>query len=141
MVRFIIYLESSQKVWAKIFTFQYGQIYYQYSKQVQTQMQPNLHSNMVRFIILAIPNFITNTVLFTFQYGQIYYILSRHSLSIKAIIYIPIWLDLLFVSYSKYNVHVVNLHSNMVRFIIYKSIESSPPKIKFTFQYGQIYYI
>ena len=35
----------------------------------------------------------------------------------------------------------MNLHSNMVRFIIELPALTSPPIIKFTFQYGQIYYL
>ena len=34
-----------------------------------------------------------------------------------------------------------NLHSNMVRFIIYKRFIKTTNIITFTFQYGQIYYI
>ena len=77
------------------FTFQYGQIYYElqtHALPLQTKIYipiwldlllkeflmasartPNLHSNMVRFIIgmAIIKN--TNAAEFTFQYGQIYY--------------------------------------------------------------------
>ena len=34
------------------------------------------------------------------------------------LIYIPIWLDLLFIENNKEYEEIVNLHSNMVRFII-----------------------
>ena len=36
----------------------------------------------------------------------------------KVLIYIPIWLDLLFIAKLDNNFEVENLHSNMVRFII-----------------------
>ena len=61
----------------------------------------NLHSNMVRFIIcIRFNNFII-IIIFTFQYGQIYYYLDKQLLIEGAIIYIPIWLDLLL--YLRYN--------------------------------------
>ena len=34
-------------------------------------------------------------------------------------IYIPIWLDLLFIEYEVDGIPITNLHSNMVRFIIF----------------------
>ena len=57
-----------------------------------------LHSNMVRFIILS----------------------SRCLYKNKYIIYIPIWLDLLFVLVLFFAPTRRHLHSNMVRFIIKK---------------------
>ena len=56
----------------------------------------DLHSNMVRFII-NIPDVFGEEI---------------------AVIYIPIWLDLLFASLSLLIFFCENLHSNMVRFII-----------------------
>ena len=56
----------------------------------------DLHSNMVRFII-DLNNEIDN---------------------ISKRIYIPIWLDLLYILKKEYNYFLKNLHSNMVRFII-----------------------
>ena len=53
-----------------------------------------------------------------------------------AIIYIPIWLDLLFVYYYMIILCDSDLHSNMVRFIILSMLSSVPVLIKFTFQYG-----
>ena len=51
-------------------------------------------------------------------------------------IYIPIWLDLLSVSQKKDQKAKINLHSNMVRFIIATNIKEQPTDTKFTFQYG-----
>ena len=56
----------------------------------------NLHSNMVRFII----HFPQST-----------------SISLS-LIYIPIWLDLLYLSIKQFKENYNNLHSNMVRFIM-----------------------
>ena len=50
---------------------------------------------MVRFIINLDVSGVKLDALFTFQYGQIYYTDSRIEKLLKAIIYIPIWLDLL----------------------------------------------
>ena len=61
----------------------------------------NLHSNMVRFII----------ILFNF-----------YKLIIISI-YIPIWLDLLYIISGSYYDFKKDLHSNMVRFIIDKQFE------------------
>ena len=59
----------------------------------------DLHSNMVRFIIL-------------------FFYLMLASISQ---IYIPIWLDLLLLYKVAYPRKLLNLHSNMVRFIIKKN--------------------
>ena len=79
----------------------------------------DLHSTMVRFIMLnpACCKFCQNE--FTFHYGQIYYANFRNSYGSAYQIYIPLWLDLLFVS--------------AIGVKIYDYL--------FTFQYGQIYYI
>ena len=78
---------------------------------------------------------------FTFQYGQIYYHIPNASTLLVLCIYIPIWLDLLLVFESPLILRIHNLHSNMVRFIIIYKIDLPPLTLKFTFQYGQIYYI
>ena len=146
-----------------LFTFQYGQIYYagirddeflsahiyipiwldllcrQYSRK--STIFSDLHSNMVRFIMRLFHNFIAKTDLFTFQYGQIYYAGIRDDEFLSAHIYIPIWLDLLCVVYKILESIWINLHSNMVRFIIVCSFFSQSSLFLFTFQYGQIYYI
>ena len=117
MVRFIILIQRKQKI-----KFQ------------------NLHSNMVRFIIgirFRRPN---EEYKFTFQYGQIYYRLLKSLLKMKIKIYIPIWLDLLLETKQNKQVYQLNLHSNMVRFIISILVKGQPGSWKFTFQYGQIYY-
>ena len=78
---------------------------------------------------------------FTFQYGQIYYGDKMSNGSNSYNIYIPIWLDLLFKTNNNQKHRRKNLHSNMVRFIIQVQA-GAPVKIeKFTFQYGQIYYV
>ena len=54
----------------------------------------------------------------------------------KKNIYIPIWLDLLLLKlYSIYK-SVINLHSNMVRFIIDELNLEYNDRYLFTFQYG-----
>ena len=78
----------------------------------------NLHSNMVRFIIVSIKVIPLSLDSFTFQYGQIYYYLNN-------------------LKYIRDN---PNLHSNMVRFIIREIYAQGTAEDEFTFQYGQIYY-
>ena len=77
---------------------------------------------------------------FTFQYGQIYYQTRQYRYSLLYDIYIPIWLDLLFGRFQQMRPHFLNLHSNMVRFIIFSSRKFGGQDNGFTFQYGQIYY-
>ena len=74
---------------------------------------------MVRFIIDRYILGLWVNAEFTFQYGQIYYVGNFCMYSEKIQIYIPIWLDLLFITSPGIN-----------------SIEYI-----FTFQYGQIYYL
>ena len=54
----------------------------------------------------------------------------------NTLIYIPIWLDLLLSSKRLPSMLGVNLHSNMVRFIMPKIWNRLIRKRKFTFQYG-----
>ena len=77
-----------------------------------------LHSNMVRFIIDYFTTSLPKQVLFTFQYGQIYYINQNAYDANVWKIYIPIWLDLLCMLIDIALILLINLHSNMVRFII-----------------------
>ena len=58
--------------------------------------------------------------LFTFQYGQIYYKQEANHKQRFSTIYIPIWLDLLYYLIVSVVHSHLNLHSNMVRFIIRK---------------------
>ena len=51
-------------------------------------------------------------------------------------IYIPIWLDLLFVIGKLDKDIIRDLHSNMVRFIIFAKIILFALVMTFTFQYG-----
>ena len=51
-------------------------------------------------------------------------------------IYIPIWLDLLLKNERERAKHNLYLHSNMVRFIIDDVILSINELLRFTFQYG-----
>ena len=51
-------------------------------------------------------------------------------------IYIPIWLDLLFAREQFDYGKMINLHSNMVRFIICVKCFKFKNFLKFTFQYG-----
>ena len=73
---------------------------------------------MVRFIIKKSVSELKIFRKFTFQYGQIYY-----------------FANLQIITQQK-----IDLHSNMVRFIM-RSLQDFRIDIdKFTFQYGQIYY-
>ena len=101
----------------------------------------NLHSNMVRFIIMISALIFRLKYAFTFQYGQIYYLSSQFSSLYDFRIYIPIWLDLLLILLYLVRHMLCYLHSNMVRFIIMLNPFLSYSVYKFTFQYGQIYYI
>ena len=78
--------------------------------------------------------------IFTFQYGQIYYLSRNFNKQTISDIYIPIWLDLLFLFPCHALPYYLNLHSNMVRFIIHSRAKKSSRLTRFTFQYGQIYY-
>ena len=51
-------------------------------------------------------------------------------------IYIPIWLDLLCRNPETQELDFINLHSNMVRFIICFSYDTEIFTKEFTFQYG-----
>ena len=117
MDRFIIQSEAPQIQPSDLFTFQYGQIYYEMDTYAHrknktiyipiwldllllqtsqtTQQEPHLHSNMVRFIIVYKLMEDTKMSKFTFQYGQIYYNNKRILNEFVRRIYIPIWLDLL----------------------------------------------
>ena len=77
------------------FTFQYGQIYYRNNDQAIPSNKNNLHSNMVRFIIIKPEKYYIESFKFTFQYGQIYYTNISNIFDLIDAIYIPIWLDLL----------------------------------------------
>ena len=94
---------------------------------------------MVRFIIANNQETDNVVVEFTFQYGQIYYDemddIERYSINI----YIPIWLDLLSSLPKPVLGEPLDLHSNMVRFIIPSNEALQYPVPLFTFQYGQIY--
>ena len=149
MVRFIICNRYSVQLGFLVFTFQYGQIYYNLfiflkiilitiyipiwldllsnSQENQWRYQQHLHSNMVRFIIIFPISMLAKVFLFTFQYGQIYYMVYSSWRSQFSCIYIPIWLDLLFPDNMVSLAFRPNLHSNMVRFIIYgvKCLEAS----------------
>ena len=118
---------------------------------------------MVRFIIKSRISILSSLKLFTFQYGQIYYPSKVGLFLFFFFIYIPIWLDLLSQLYTRKAIQSFYLHSNMVRFIIYRyshrlaqylpiyipiwldllcfAIIVAPLSLLvFTFQYGQIYY-
>ena len=60
----------------------------------------------------------------------------EHRISQPAYIYIPIWLDLLSADLEAAGMNRLNLHSNMVRFIIIGCIAKWFSSTKFTFQYG-----
>ena len=163
MVRFIIFTLQFEKLGFIVFTFQYGQIYYHYicfnfSLKVTIYIPIwldllsmsfwkdaynyiYLHSNMVRFIIQV---FLQICTLVLAIYIPIWLdLLSAEDLTLigQEAIYIPIWLDLLLIVEANKTKDYFNLHSNMVRFIIYRDLKSILQKSQFTFQYGQIYYL
>ena len=140
MVRFIIHSVPGIVLLISVFTFQYGQIYYQ-----------QVFFIFYVFIFFYIPIWLdllsennqeTDNVVvdFTFQYGQIYYQFMVWHNNIVDSFYIPIWLDLLLCKYIFSSVFYVILHSNMVRFIILDFLVFLVVYSTFTFQYGQIYY-
>ena len=156
-----------RKVYALVpnltFTFHYGQIYY-YERAKNNNRRNNiyiplwldllyywiyfllcwqghLHSTMVRFIIPLLIKPKVVILPFTFHYGQIYYGGCRTSLSCCCFIYIPLWLDLLYFLGQVPLIHIRNLHSTMVRFIIFATKLTSVGYWRFTFHYGQIYYL
>ena len=117
MVRFIIFICKLFFKERALFTFQYGQIYYFkavdytisddeiyipiwldllfFEKYRNNLSNNNLHSNMVRFIIVVQLVSLKSRQKFTFQYGQIYYEAEQKWFKNRKEIYIPIWLDLL----------------------------------------------
>ena len=95
MVRFIISRLKGKENYKKLFTFQYGQIYYQRRVKKKRYSDESLHSNMVRFIIKEKQEELKADKKFTFQYGQIYYYIRKSVEYAKDKVYIPIWLDLL----------------------------------------------
>ena len=140
MVRFIIQSFPRPVDHFTKFTFQYGQIYYDYAF-------------VFYFYNIAIYIPIWLDLLYD-KFFQFYFVVC---------IYIPIWLDLLSSLYLVLRSISQNLHSNMVRFII--CVDSPTPMPcpyiyipiwldllllgalgavanfgLFTFQYGQIYY-
>ena len=96
---------------------------------------------MVRFIIQKFGLNIWDKPKFTFQYGQIYYVEIPRVFFLLIVIYIPIWLDLLYIKCKIILRPFPNLHSNMVRFIIQIQKFMELLMRAFTFQYGQIYYL
>ena len=96
---------------------------------------------MVRFIINELITVIGSAIAFTFQYGQIYYQFIVSLNTEASYIYIPIWLDLLSKTNQKKRLGALDLHSNMVRFIIKLMYIKPNTTYGFTFQYGQIYYL
>ena len=73
---------------------------------------------MVRFIMRKLKMSRGYKKQFTFQYGQIYYSKSGKTTILRLIVYIPIWLDLLYLAQRDEKIKKEGLHSNMVRFII-----------------------
>ena len=95
---------------------------------------------MVRFIMISLFGQFKANKEFTFQYGQIYYRAMATWQTQTFMIYIPIWLDLLFIFFNYTYQSKIDLHSNMVRFIIFLAPNTVLVIKLFTFQYGQIYY-
>ena len=140
MVIFIINFRAFFCIPTKVFTFQYGYIYYRSRRPIRTRhrgiyipiwlyllCQLNkegykvfiyLHSNMVIFIMKKKEKKKKSIKRFTFQYGYIYYILLMKNNKKNKRIYIPIWLYLLYAC----DIYIPSF------------------SFRFTFQYGYIYY-
>ena len=98
----------------------------------------NLHSSMVRLETELLTYKPQVCLKFTFQYGQIR---NWHKKLLKIdipIIYIPVWLDQKPIYDITMRIVFYDLHSSMVRLETYGDRPSLSPKLKFTFQYGQI---
>ena len=79
---------------------------------------------MVRFIIIAIT---TSNSTFIFIYIPLWLdllFICSFLFSIKSLIYIPLWLDLLFDKKTTTFIFPNDLHSTMVRFIIVAKLKS-----------------
>ena len=100
----------------------------------------DLHSTMVRFIMQFAKAALLKEIKFTFHYGQIYYHYIIYVWEITFYIYIPLWLDLLYIETYYKEQEKSYLHSTMVRFIIVFYVIGYSNKKIFTFHYGQIYY-
>ena len=74
----------------------------------------NLHSTIMRNDFKSTSRYIE----FTFHYGQIYYEYQKTLGMQSKHIYIPLWLDLLFIQDAEGKKEKSDLHSTMVRFII-----------------------
>ena len=95
---------------------------------------------MVRFIMQFAKAALLKEIKFTFHYGQIYYHYIIYVWEITFYIYIPLWLDLLYIETYYKEQEKSYLHSTMVRFIIVYYDNFKTYMLRFTFHYGQIYY-
>ena len=141
MVRFIMRMTSENKAKECKFTFQYGQIYYRLescNKRIYRKVYIPIWLDLLS---TKEKQFWGNRLKFTFQYGQIYYNALVVRYTKKIFVYIPIWLDLLQKNCGACCLKYTSLHSNMVRFIIVYYDNFKTYMLRFTFQYGQIYYI
>ena len=78
--------------------------------------------------------------LFTFQYGQIYYYYSPNKPNNYYSIYIPIWLDLLFQLFPNLQ-RVFEIYIPIWLDLLSENASGNfVNTLRFTFQYGQIYY-
>ena len=163
MVRFIIHSQTDFLRYCRRFTFHYGQIYYfvYYERaknnnriyiplwldllskitELELKISTYLHSTMVRFIIYIYNQFIN--YLAHLHSTMVRFIIFRHNFKKfgSKRIYIPLWLDLLCIQKGKKTEYMKYLHSTMVRFIIEKEKQELKEDEKFTFHYGQIYYL
>ena len=141
MVRFIIYfsarfLKSNQR-----FTFHYGQIYYEkqkldikYGNHVYIPLWLDLLLSMLKGIFANTEGLHSTMVRFIMQ-------IWTSTLSCDSFVYIPLWLDLLYNHFNFIKEDKKSLHSTMVRFIIDTDCQQALNYKKFTFHYGQIYYL
>ena len=142
MVRFIIAKKIALMNLNRIFTFHYGQIYYNLKKEkIKTRSAIYIplwldllcgrkslssssnflftfHYGQI-YYLKALPSKFT-LLIFTFHYGQIYYTFQIFNKYRRIDIYIPLWLDLLYITKTMPSRNGFDLHSTMVRFIINK---------------------
>ena len=121
MVRFIIINYNIETKRLYKFTFQYGQIYY-YVELTGKPIMDIIYIPIWLDLLFANNYKVIQTWhQFTFQYGQIYYHSAYVNEKDGVIIYIPIWLDLLSTVLCVAITFLLDLHSNMVRFIIWSN--------------------
>ena len=140
MVRFIINHEDGNIDYDSIFTFQYGQIYYFPETEAVNSSGPIYIPIWLDLLCICDKRRRLHSWIYIPIWLDLLFIIKNGIEYDSLGIYIPIWLDLLFMLKQKLITKCEDLHSNMVRFIIYYITDILESIFSFTFQYGQIYY-